>query len=319
MNYDDKEKFVKDLDKILQDKAEKGFKQRLTSFFNSLVDLSIYNIPRLVNDILAGKNIIKDLFNKQKKLKDIFNDYTKKTSRVTDQVTKKELKKVSEDLLKRKTLIDKSKVVEVPKETIDKRLKEGLTNDQKQKDIKAKKEKIKADIKKIIKEKPSLLNNSEKSYNNSLAVKEIADFQKDIRSKIIEYMQENPTATVRQVKDAIKGASKAFIDRRIEVIARTEGTKISNRRRLEQFSKSTIIQGVEFLAVMDNRTTIHICVPRHRKQFKLNSAELAMNTPPLHFNCRSILSPITIYEDFTPIEVEDFKKLPPVQKGFNTP
>jgi SPP1 gp7 family putative phage head morphogenesis protein len=271
--------------------------------------------------------MIKDSLKSQKKLKKLFDDYTIKTSEITARETKKELKKNFEKLLKSKDL----KLIEpILPEALPKPIKPKLEPEKqpfrfkpedlekKELDLKANRDKVREDIKKVIKSKPKVITNPEKLYNNTLAGKELKDFQDDVRTRILEYMQENPSATVRQIKDKIKEASTAFIDRRIEVIARTEGTKIANRRRLEEFGQSKIVQGVEFLAVLDNRTT-QICSKRHREQFKLGTIELAMNTPPLHFNCRSILSPITIFEEFKPIELEVYNNLPPVQKGFSTP
>ncbi len=333
MNNKDREKWVNDLDKILQDKAEKGFKQKLRSFFSNVFNLSFLNINKFVKDLVEGKPLINKLSVKQQKLKNIFDEYTIKTSQVTDSVSKKELKANLAEFLNKPKLKDYSKSVETsqsikaikPTSTVKptdpkvELLPASKIPDIEDSKLKLERKKIREDIRKIINEKPTLITNAEKTYNKNLSSLELKDIQDNIRRDILEYLQENPSATVAQIKAKIKDVNKAFIDRRIEVIARTEGTKIANRRRIQQFSKSRVVQGVEFLAVMDNRTTKMICVPRHRQQFKLGSAELAMNTPPLHFNCRSILSPITIYEEFNPIDLETYNNLPPPQKGFNIP
>lgn len=334
MNNKDREKWVNDLDKILQDKAEKGFKQKLRSFFNGVFNLSFLNINKFVKDLVEGKPLINKLSVKQQKLKNIFDEYTIKTSQVTDSVSKKELKANLAEFLNKPKLKDYSKSVETKTQSIKvieptssiksiapkiEPIPVNKIPDIEESKLKLERKKIREDIRKIINEKPTLITNAEKTYNKNLSSLELKDIQDNVRRDILEYLQENPSATVAQIKAKIKDVNKAFIDRRVEVIARTEGTKIANRRRIQEFSKSRVVQGVEFLAVMDNRTTKMICVPRHRQQFKLGSAELAMNTPPLHFNCRSILSPITIYEEFNPIDLETYNNLPPPQKGFDIP
>lgn len=52
---------------------------------------------------------------------------------------------------------------------------------------------------------------------------------------------------------------------------------------------------MQFLAILDDRTT-DICRARNGKIMRLDSEELAANTPPLHYWCRSVLSPITRYD-----------------------
>jgi SPP1 gp7 family putative phage head morphogenesis protein len=79
--------------------------------------------------------------------------------------------------------------------------------------------------------------------------------------------------------------------------SRTKYTEVMNRGRTEEFEKSGVVQGYQYSAVMDDRTT-DICAGLNGCTFKAGDEPI----PPMHFNCRSLLVPITIFEDFTPTE-----------------
>jgi SPP1 gp7 family putative phage head morphogenesis protein len=122
---------------------------------------------------------------------------------------------------------------------------------------------------------------------------------------------------------------KEYNKRRLEVIARTNATSAFNQGRLETFRQAgDFVQFVQFLAILDSRTT-DICESRNGRLLRLDSPELAANTPPLHFQCRSILSPVTAYDlkdmekpgwkddqDRTLDELLDWRKVDPPSKGF---
>jgi SPP1 gp7 family putative phage head morphogenesis protein len=83
----------------------------------------------------------------------------------------------------------------------------------------------------------------------------------------------------------------------LERYARTKLTEVTNRGRLEFFNESGVIAGYQYAAVLDDRTSA-ICEGLHGKFFKAGTEPV----PPMHFNCRSLLIPITKYEEFTPDE-----------------
>ena len=83
----------------------------------------------------------------------------------------------------------------------------------------------------------------------------------------------------------------------IERYARTKSTEVMNRARVEEFTESGAVDGFQYSAIMDDRTTA-ICSGLHGKKFKVGDEPI----PPMHFNCRSVLIPITIFEEFTPDE-----------------
>jgi len=81
----------------------------------------------------------------------------------------------------------------------------------------------------------------------------------------------------------------------LERFARTKGTEVLNKGRLATFDKSGIVTGYQYSAVLDDRTTT-ICAGLHNKQFRKGTEPI----PPLHFNCRSVLIPITRFEKLNP-------------------
>lgn len=75
--------------------------------------------------------------------------------------------------------------------------------------------------------------------------------------------------------------------------SRTKQTEIANQARLREFRDSKIVQGLQYNAVLDGVTTV-LCAGLHGKVFTMENCPL----PPNHFNCRSIVTPITIFEPF---------------------
>lgn len=79
----------------------------------------------------------------------------------------------------------------------------------------------------------------------------------------------------------------------LERFARTKFTDVMNRGRLAAFNDSGVVAAYQYSAILDDRTT-EICSGLHGKIFANGSEPI----PPMHFNCRSLLVPITKYEAF---------------------
>ena len=103
-------------------------------------------------------------------------------------------------------------------------------------------------------------------------------------------------ATVKQTMDALQTALPAASKARLENIARTEATAAYNQGRVVRFLQSKgFIQAVRFDAILDSRVT-DICEHRNGLLFALDDPRLRQNTPPLHYQCRSVLTPISGYK-----------------------
>jgi SPP1 gp7 family putative phage head morphogenesis protein len=86
---------------------------------------------------------------------------------------------------------------------------------------------------------------------------------------------------------------------RLETIVRTNITDAYNQGRLQEMEDPDIadfIEGVRYSAVIDTRTT-EICNLLHDKVFEKGSTAVHRLTPPNHYNCRSVIVPVTIGED----------------------
>lgn len=94
----------------------------------------------------------------------------------------------------------------------------------------------------------------------------------------------------------------------INTLVRTKTTEIYNRGRKSYFDNDPLAQQVieayQFSAIIDARTT-EICSSLDKKVFSSDDENINLLTPPLHFNCRSIIVPVTQYEKDTLADTED--------------
>jgi len=97
------------------------------------------------------------------------------------------------------------------------------------------------------------------------------------------------------VIDVLEEDGKKAAQNSIERYARTAHTDVINRGRQAFFNETGMVAAYQYSAILDDRTT-DICRGLHGKIFK-NGTE---PVPPMHFNCRSVLVPITVFEEFTP-------------------
>lgn len=104
--------------------------------------------------------------------------------------------------------------------------------------------------------------------------------------------------TLRERMKTLRGSSEELSrmsNARIEAIARTEVTRADSIGRLISMKANDDVIGVEFSAIMDDRTT-EMCIERNGLIMRLDDPRLPENTPPLHVNCRSLLTSLTVYD-----------------------
>lgn len=128
-----------------------------------------------------------------------------------------------------------------------------------------------------------------------------------IRNSLIE------GSTLKERMSALRESSEELArmsDLRIEMIARTEVTRADSMGRLISMKANDDVIGVEFSAIMDDRTT-EMCIARNGLVMRLDDPRLPENTPPLHVNCRSLLVSLTVY-DFPDgvLTSHDFNEVP---------
>jgi SPP1 gp7 family putative phage head morphogenesis protein len=152
-----------------------------------------------------------------------------------------------------------------------------------------------------------------------------ADLDKAVQNVLSNAIKEN--STLEEVIDALNTDATITdklprVDKngvplnrpvQLERIARTSITDAFNQSRQSFFGDPDLkgfVQAYEYAAVLDNRTS-DICSNNNGK-VRVNWAE---RTPPLHFNCRSILVPVTAVDDWDGKQHELDKKGRPA-KGF---
>lgn len=88
-----------------------------------------------------------------------------------------------------------------------------------------------------------------------------------------------------------EGLSESMVS--IERFARTKFTDVTNRGRLAFFNESGLVSAYQYSAILDDRTS-DVCSGLDGKIFKAGTEPI----PPMHFNCRSLLIPITRFEEY---------------------
>lgn len=73
-------------------------------------------------------------------------------------------------------------------------------------------------------------------------------------------------------------------------LVRTETTHVHEQSAL-QFYKDTGVKKYEFMAYIDERTS-ETCTALNGKRFNVEDAEVGVNYPPMHPNCRSTTAPV---------------------------
>jgi SPP1 gp7 family putative phage head morphogenesis protein len=114
---------------------------------------------------------------------------------------------------------------------------------------------------------------------------------KEARARVIAAIRDG--TPISSIMDAGVQDGQDTSDVAIERYARTKFTDVMNRGRMEYFNDTGIVRAYEYSAILDDRTT-DICAGLHGKVFEAADAPV----PPLHFNCRSLLVPITKYEEY---------------------
>ena len=142
----------------------------------------------------------------------------------------------------------------------------------------------------------------------------IAGVESDEMLKLAKGIILNGISEGKTTRDTAFELSKVLEDfpkSRLKTIVRTNITKAFSQAALSSFRDpdvKDIMQGVEFSAVLDDSTTDQ-CFSLDGKQYKIDDPYLDIVTPPLHFNCRSTLIPITIEDEFSESEKVKLKPI----------
>lgn len=112
---------------------------------------------------------------------------------------------------------------------------------------------------------------------------------------------------LKAMKDDMFGSSERWID----TVVRTKTTEIYNSARKTYWETDAIakeiVEAYEFSAIMDDRVS-DVCAELDGKVFEKGDF-IDKITPPLHFNCRSLLVPITKFQEYTSDKEPSLEKL----------
>lgn len=119
-------------------------------------------------------------------------------------------------------------------------------------------------------------------------------YTQKVQSVWVKYGEEFRTGKTASVAAAVeqiqKGADVSFS--RAKMIVDTETTYYYNKARREVYDESPDVTHYLFVAIRDHATT-KWCKTRTGLVYKKGSAILEKETPPIHWNCRSEILPLT--------------------------
>jgi SPP1 gp7 family putative phage head morphogenesis protein len=135
--------------------------------------------------------------------------------------------------------------------------------------------------------------------------KMVGDYSTDITKK-------TKNAVTQAIKQGTSEAELAkilmemstdYTEKWASTVARTKTTEIYNQARKSYWDTDPlakqIIVAYKFSAIMDSRTS-DVCAELDKMPPFEKGDYTSVITPPLHFNCRSLLVPITKFEDYKP-------------------
>lgn len=144
-------------------------------------------------------------------------------------------------------------------------------------------------------------------------------FEQDILNEVQKLVDEliEQGINVRDMPDILAQSDrlKGWARNRLNTIARTESTKAYNSGRITQYRNSSIVEAVQYSAILDKRTTT-LCKGLNGKIMEVNSSNVSLYMPPNHFNCRSVILPVTRYEDWRESDLTGIER---PDDGFDNP
>lgn len=108
---------------------------------------------------------------------------------------------------------------------------------------------------------------------------------------------------VSDVISVLDDEGKKLSDVSLERFARTKSTEVFNRGRMEYFESTGVVAAYQYSAILDDVTS-ETCSELNGLIFDVGDEPV----PPLHFNCRSVLVPITKYEKYESDDVTNSGK-----------
>ena len=118
----------------------------------------------------------------------------------------------------------------------------------------------------------------------------------DNKDALVKHIHQNLTVGIIRGDSVQKMARQLKKDLNVlyyqaERLVRTETNYAMNQGHKKGYEDSGVVEKYEFLAAIDSRTS-KLCKDQDGKIYKLKSAVVGKNYPPLHPNCRSTVIPV---------------------------
>lgn len=118
----------------------------------------------------------------------------------------------------------------------------------------------------------------------------------DNKDALVKHIHQNLTVGIIRGDSVQKMARQLKKDLNVlyyqaERLVRTETNYAMNQGHKKGYEDSGVVEKYEFLAAIDSRTS-KLCKDQDGKVYKLKSAIVGKNYPPLHPNCRSTVIPV---------------------------
>ena len=118
----------------------------------------------------------------------------------------------------------------------------------------------------------------------------------DNKDALVKHIHQNLTVGIIRGDSVQKMARQLKKDLNVlyyqaERLVRTETNYAMNQGHKKGYEDSGVVEKYEFLAAIDSRTS-KLCKNQDGKVYKLKSAVVGKNYPPLHPNCRSTVIPV---------------------------
>lgn len=161
-------------------------------------------------------------------------------------------------------------------------------------------------------------------FNKKMAKSIKKEYLQKCKSVWEKYSGEFRTGESSSMEDAkrvITEASKGSKSRG-NMIVETETTRYYNQARKSYFDSSPDVGYYLFLAIMDHATT-KWCSTRHRIIYTKGEKVTDRETPPIHWNCRSEMVPLTLLNPVHKKLIDNksmwriVSKCEPLPKGWN--
>jgi SPP1 gp7 family putative phage head morphogenesis protein len=157
--------------------------------------------------------------------------------------------------------------------------------------------------------------NTQKKIQNILAEgTKVSKTAADVKKEIYKALEADGMLTEEAVVEALGAGTVKNASARIDTAIRTTSFEAINEARYDFFSDPELagfVEALEYSAILDDRTT-EICSQLDGATYGIDAEEWSTFRPPNHFNCRSILIPVTIQDTWTPSESPTVNP----QKGF---